>query len=94
MRQTMKPQSSGTTPSVATAQKPWNLETHIKEQEKKDNKKMGAASIMELLKRPESLADPDYPKLALQATKREIQTLQYELNHVVDKQELITELEA
>ena len=94
MRQTMKPQQSCSTVSVATAQKTWNLETQIKEQEKKDSKKMGASNIMELLKRPESLADPDYPKLALQATKRETQTLQYELNHVVDKQEVIIELEA
>ena len=52
------------------------------------------SNVMELLNRPEALTSPEYPKLALQAAKRELLALQYELNYVVDKQELIVELEA
>ena len=61
----MKPQQSLTTASMASTPKLQGLEAQIKEQEKKDSKRPGASNIMELLKKPESLADPDYPKLAL-----------------------------
>ena len=44
----------------------------MKTEEKKDNKSSGMSNVLELLRKPEAMASPDYPKLALQATKREL----------------------